>query len=211
MMKKTMLIFVLLSVGLLSAQTKFTEFKIGIHNPAGAKSGFWGGLSFGRAVDNNIAVSTSIDIYRSSYTKETTIHKVEITPGVYENEKVVGLEQSTTLIPLFFNIQYQGPMSRFINLRITAGLGYEFLWNSFQNYNTKEDVTNFYSAFGWHAGAGIAYELSKASDVFAQITYHSGAPSRARGETEEGLPTHKEIDMSGLGLRLGIRIYNFGF
>jgi len=92
-MKKAMLILVFVSVSLLSAQTKFTEFKIGIHNPAGAKSGFWGGLSFGRAVDNNIAVSTAIDIYRSSYTKETTINKVEITPGLYEDEKVIAFKE----------------------------------------------------------------------------------------------------------------------
>lgn len=210
-MKKTILIILLAGLSTMYAQTKFSEFKVGLLNPANAKAGFFGGVTFGRAIDNNISVGMAVDFYRNSYTKETIIHKVEISPGVFEDEKAVGLEQSTTLIPLFFNIQYQGPMARFINLRVTAGLGYEFLWNNFQNYNTKKDVTHFYSGFGWHLGAGIAYELSKASDVFAQVTYHSGAPSRDQGTTEEGLPTRKEIDMSGLGLQLGIRIYNFGF
>ena len=177
-MKKTILIILLAGLSAIYAQTKFSEFKVGLINPANAKTGFFGGVTFGRAIDNNISVGMAFDFYRSSYTKETIINKVEISPGVFEDEKAVGLEQSTTLIPLFFNIQYQGPMTRFINLRITAGLGYEFLWNSFQNYNTKKDVTRFYSGFGWHLGAGIAYELSKASDVFAQVTYHSGAPSR---------------------------------
>jgi len=210
-MKKTLLILLAVSFSTLFAQQKFTEFKVGIHNPESAKTGFWGGLTFGRAVDENIGVGLAVDFYRSSYTKETKVGSQDLQGNITEDEIEVSLEQSTTLVPIFFNIQYQGPMTRFLNLRITAGLGYEFLWSSYQNYYTNDDKTRFYNGFGWHVDAGVAYELSRASDIFAQVTYHSAAPSRDRGETAAGLPTRKEVDMSGIGLRLGIRIYSFGF
>ena len=37
-----------------------------------------------------------------------------------------------------------------------------------------------------------------------------GPEGKDAGETVEGYPVRTEVDMSGLGLRIGIRLYNFG-
>ncbi|MBD3223149.1 MAG: outer membrane beta-barrel protein [Caldithrix sp.] len=192
-------------------QTKFTEFKAGVLNPENAKTGFMGGVNFGRSVDENVGVSFAADVYRRSYTDETVIYQAETSNGVVEEQFQTESEQSTTMIPLFFQLHYQGPVSNIFNIRVSGGLGYEFLWNSITNYNTGEDNTKFFHGFGWHVDLGAMYPLSRASDIFAEVTYHGGKPGKGEGKNEAGLPIRKEINMSGFGVRIGMRIYNFGF
>jgi hypothetical protein len=115
------------------------------------------------------------------------------------------------MVPVYFQLHYVGGLSQALQLRISAGVGYAFLWNNFTNYETEEDKTQFFHGFAWNVAAGVSHPLSRASDVFGEIVYYSGKPSRDAGETEIGLPVRSEIDMSGIGLRFGIRIYGFGF
>lgn len=209
-MKKTIFILMMLFTATLFAQEKFTEFKAGLLMPSDAKAGFYGGLTMGRAIDENVSVSLAIDVYRRTYTKETTIDTSTLGQAT-EKEIQTELEHSTTMLPIFFQLHYQGEISPVFNLRITAGLGYEFLWNGVTNYITGKDETRFYGGFGWHVDAGVWYPISRASDFYAEMVYHSGSPSRDEGKTEAGLPKRTEVDMSGIGFRIGLRIYSFGF
>jgi hypothetical protein len=210
-MNRSLLFMVLFLLGgMLQAQEKFSEFKVGVIGPSGAKSGFFGGVNLGRSVDQNIGVSASIDLYRSSYTKETKVATEKDAQGNVIETIQTELEQSTTMIPLFFNIYYQGVMPAGFNLRAGGGLGYELLWSSFTNYETDKDDTQFFSGFGWHLDAGITYPLSQKSDIFGEVLYHGGAPSRDETENDEGLPVRSEIKMDGLGFRVGIRLYGLG-
>lgn len=193
-----------------SGQTKFSEFKAGLINPKDAKAGFYGGVNLGRSVDENVGVSLAIDVYRKSYDKETEIVKEVETGGVTKTTKVKDFEQSTTMLPLFFQIHYQGPITQIFNLRASAGIGYELLWNSWTDYENDEDGLSFFHGFGWHADLGATYPLSRASDIFAEVFYHGGKPSKDEGK-KEGQPIYQEVDMSGIGFRVGMRIYNFGF
>jgi hypothetical protein len=179
-------------------------------NPSNAKTGFLGGITVGRAVDENVGIGLALDFYRKSYTKDTEISLKE-TGGTKPTTMITDYEESATLLPLFLQVQYQGAVAPMLNIRVTAGLGYELLWSSYTNYYSKEEDTKFYSGFGWHIDLGAVYPLSRKSDVFAEILYHGGKPSTDEGKTEEGAPIHTEVDMSGLGFRIGIRLYNFGF
>lgn len=204
------LILFLIAATTLFAQTKFTELKVGLLNPSNAQTGFLGSLAVGRAVDENIGLGFSLDVYRRSYTKNEEVSETQVGNVITKTERT-DLDQSTTLIPLFFQLTYQGPVMPMLNVRVTGGLGYELLWNSYTNYKTKEDDTQFFSGFGWHLDAGVSYPLSRKSDIFAELLYHGGTPSRDQGKTDEGAPIHSEIDMGGLGFRIGMRIYNLGF
>jgi len=211
-MKRLSLVFgiiLILSVAL-SAQTKFTEIKVGLLNPANAKTGFLGGFTVGRAVDDNVGVGIAMDVYRKSYTKDVTISDAEV-GGTQIDQVVKNYEESTTLIPLYLQVQYQGPVMPMLNIKVTGGLGYELLWNSYTNYNTKNDDTQFFSGWGWHIDVGAMYPLSPKTDLFAEVLYHGGTPSHDEGKTDAGAPLRSEVDMSGLGFRIGIRLYNIGF
>lgn len=202
-------ILLVMSSGLM-AQSRFTEFKAGLLMPSDAQSGFLGGVNFGRAVDENIGTSLGIDVFRRSYTKETTVAEYNVGEGDF-TEIARELDQSITLIPIYFQLHFVGGLSQAVQLRFSAGVGYELLWNNINNYQTGEDKTQFFHGFGWNVSGGASYPLSRASDIFGEVIYHSGKPSRDAGETEAGLPVRSEIDMSGIGFRFGIRIYGFGF
>lgn len=210
-MKKFLLMItiLLLSVSYSFSQGKMTEFGVGLHSPADAESGFYGTLNLGRMVDENVGVSFGIHVYHSSYTK-TSKYGQEKNGQIIVSETATELEQSATLIPLMFQIHYVGAVTKSLDLKITGGLGYELLWNSVNNIAEKKEGTQFFSGFGWNLGAGLSIPISRSADFYGEAFYHGGAPSRDAGETEEGFPIRSEIDMGGLGFRIGIRLYSFG-
>ena len=211
-MKKLGLFFLILclitSTGF--SQGSFTDFKVGILIPSDAKTGFLGGIGFGRMVDENIGAGLEIGYYGKTYTKETTVDNIQqgqVSTDVIQTE----IENSTTLIPVMFHLVFVTKAAPNFDLRFTGGLGYEFMWNSETNYEEGIDETRFYSGFAWQIGIGASFPISRNADLFAETLYHSGSPSRDEGETAFGLPIRSEVDMSGMIFRAGIRLFNFGF
>jgi len=205
----SIIIFCLTIVNFAFSQGKMTEFNIGLLGPTDAESGFYGGLNLGRMVDENVGVSLGVHVYYSSYTKDEKVGETR-DGQIVVSETATELDQSATLIPLFFQLHYVGPITKSLDLKVTAGIGYELLWNSITNFEKSKDGTDFYSGFGWNVGAGVSLPISRASDFYGEVFYHGGAPSRDAGKTEDGLPVRSEIDMGGLGVRIGLRLYTFG-
>jgi len=192
------------------AQNKMTEFNVGILAPTDAESGFFGGINLGRMVDEKIGISLGIHVYHSSYTKESKVGEDDGSGQIVISQTATELDQSATLIPLLFQLHYTGPITQALDLKVTAGLGYEFLWNSINNFKEGKERTDFFSGFGWQVAAGISIPISSASDFYGEVLYHGGTPSSDKGKTEQGLPLRTEVDMSGLGIRIGLRLYTFG-
>jgi len=207
---KTMAMLLILS-GSLFAQSRITEFSVGLLGRTDARSGFYGGVNMGRMVDDKIGVSVGVHVYHSSYTKKSLIGEKTPSGQIVISTQQFELEQNATLIPIFFQLHYVGQITKSLDLRVTGGVGYEFLWNSIQNYVSKQNNTQFFSAFSWHLGAGLSIPISRAADFYGEAFYHGGTPSRDAGKTELGLPVSSEVDMSGLGVRVGVRLYGFGF
>lgn len=211
-MKKILLFFVisLLAVNFSYAQQSFTDFKFGLLMPADAKTGYIGGIGFGRMVDENIGAGLELSYYGKTYTKETTVDNTQ--QGQVQTSTIATeIENSTTLIPILFHLVYVTQAGPNFDLRFTAGVGYELMWNSETNFVENIDETRFYSGFAWQIGGGASFPISRNADLFGEAIYHGGSPSRDEGETAFGLPVRSEVDMSGLMVRLGIRLYNFGF
>ena len=206
---RTFLYALFIFAGCTFAQNKMTEFNVGFLGPADAKSGFYGGLNMGRMIDENVGISLGLHIYHSSYTKDSKVGE-NSNGQITESDYTTEIEQSANLFPLFFQIHYVGPITQLFDLKVTGGIGYELLWNSVTNYSENKDATEFYHGFGWSLGAGVSMPISRASDLFVEAFYHGGSPSRDQGKNEVGLPVRTEIDMSGFGVRVGIRLYSFG-
>jgi len=210
-MLKKISFFLLAGVTLMWASDRITEFSVGMLVPADAEKGFYGGLNMGRMVDENVGVSFGFNVYRSSYNKKSQIGEKDNTGQIVVSTKQYELQQSATALPLFFQLHYVGQITPSLDLKVTGGIGYELLWNSITNYVTQEDDTQFFSGFAWHLGAGVSIPISRAADFYGEAFYHGGVPSQDGGKTVEGLPVISEVDMSGLGLRVGVRLYGFGF
>jgi len=206
----TILLVIILLSSSSFAQHKFAEFQVGLLMPADAKTGFIGGLSFGRMVDESVGWAIEVDYYHKSYTQETKVPQTpqgQVDPVLVTTE----IDNSTTLLPLYLKLVLNTQVAPSLDLRLTGGAGYEFMWNNETNYKEDKDETRFFSGFTWQVGAGLSLPISRASDLYAEVNYHSGSPSKDEGETVEGLPVRTEVDMTGFLVRVGIRLYNFGF
>jgi hypothetical protein len=200
---------IFLMINITNAQSKYTEFKVGLLKPKAAEGGFYGGIQMGRAVDRNVGIGIQLDVYKKTYKKEETVSQ-GVENGLPVTTIQTTLEQNTWMFPLFFNFQYVGEISKGIDFKATAGLGYEFLYTKYVNFEDDKNKSYFFHGFAWHIDAGVSYQLSRASDLFGELTYHGGKPSRSE-DNADGFPTRTEVDMSGIGFRIGLRIYNLGF
>ena len=206
----TILMILIFSAGVF-AQGSFTDFKIGLLMPSDAETGFIGGIGFGKMVDEKVGAGLELNYYGKTFTKETKVAEDPATSGTTGSSTyVTEIENSTTLIPIMFNVVLVTQAGPNFDLRFTGGVGYELLWVNENNYQDGYEDTRFYSGFAWQVGAGASIPMSRNSDIFAEAMYHGGSPSKDEGK-ELGLPVRTEVDMSGFMVRLGIRLYNFGF
>lgn len=207
---KSALLILIFSAGCVLAQQRMTEIHAGILMPKDASNGFIGGFTMGRAIDANLAWGFELDYYVTSYSEETEVP--EDPSGQITTDLVITrIENSTRMFPVFFKLIYHNQISPSLDLRFSGGLGYEFMWNSEVNHEKNIDETRHYNGFAWFIGGGISIPISKSSDLYGEVNYHSATLSRDEGKNEEGLPIRTEVDMSGAVIRAGIRIYNFGF
>ena len=187
-------------------QNGIFELKGGALFPQGTETGIIIGLGYGRMLDENIGWTFEADYFWRTYTKETT---VKIDPGMAtETTIATEIENSTKMLPVMAQLIYLTKIAPNLDLRLSAGLGYAFLRNTEANYLIDVEKSNFYSGFAWQIGGGISIPISRTADFYGELNYFSSNPSKDAGETASGLPQYTEIDMSGLMVRVGVRIYN---
>ncbi len=185
------------------SQNSTIEVNGGVLFPQDMDNGFIVGISKGKIVDENIGWAFEANYFWRTFTKDRV---VKSTGGT--TTSATEIENSTKMLPVMFKIIYLSQIAPKLDLRISGGLGYTFLWNNDTNYKLNIENSGFFTGFAWQIGAGVSLPLSRASDFFGELSYFGSAPSTDEGETTEGLPLRTEIDMSGLYMRIGIRLYH---
>ena len=203
---------VLIGTGIMNAQSPTTEFKIGVLNPSGMESGLFFGVNSGRMIDEAMSWSISLDVFMDSYTEEMVIDTLAGgggTPTITDN--VTEIENSSFYLPVMVKLNYEKNLETGLVLRGGAGVGYALMWVNENNYRDDIEKTRFFSGFTYRFSAGLGIQISSSANLFIDAEYNGGDVSRDKGENSAGLPVRSEIDMSGLGLRIGVSIFNFGF
>ena len=209
---KLIIFAIMISSGIINAQSPLTEFKIGVLNPSGVESGMFFGINSGRMIDEAVSWSISLDVFTDSYTKDMVIDTTAASPGgATITDNVTEIENSTVYIPLLVKLNYEKNMETGLVLRGGAGIGYAFMWLNENNYRDNIEETRFFSGLTYRFSAGLGIQISSSANLFLDAEYNGGDVSRNKGENSTGLPVRSEVDMSGLGLRIGISIFNFGF
>ena len=200
-MKKIFLSFILIAVGISGAlaQQSIYELKGGVLFPQDTETGTIIGLSVGHMADENLGWAFETQYFWRTYTQEYRTDQQTI---------VTEIENSTKMLPLLVKIMYLSQIAPSLDLRVSGGIGYAFLWNKEANYLIGVEESKSFSGFAWELGAGVSIPISRAADFFGELNYFYSTPSRDAGKTIEGLPQRTEIDMSGLVIRIGVRIYN---
>ncbi len=204
------IIFSLLSLLLLSGfvygQSTVLDVNGGVAFPQDSDTGFMIGGAWGRMVDENMGWQIGADYFWRTYSKEIPVKE---TAGTTSTTTIATeIENSTKMLPVMFKLVYLSELMPKIDLRLSGGIGYTFLWNSETNYKLDVEKSDFYSGFAWQVGAGISLPISRAADFYGEFNYLGTTPSKSEENDIEGLPVRTEIDMSGLQIRIGVRLYN---
>lgn len=199
----------ILLFGPVYCQGSFTDFQAGFLFPSNAKTGFIGGIQAGRMVDNAIGYGIELDVYRKKYVEDRRI-ALGTQGGAEVDSTIREVDNTVIMLPLLFKLNYSHSLNQKLTIGLSGGIGYEVLWNSVNKPSEGIDDTKFYHGFAWMIGGKVSTPLSKASNIFFEINYHNSEPSRSEDKTPEGADIRKSINMSGIMLRLGIRIFTIG-
>ncbi|HDQ00362.1 MAG TPA: hypothetical protein ENN22_14440 [bacterium] len=183
-----------------------TTLKVGYYNPKGAKAGFLFGGNYSWVVDESVDIGIAVDYFRKNYTEETTIAESVSPGGTVENEIRTEAEFTTNILPIYGILNVKFPAGRYLDYYLSGGLGYAMLFSTEQTFGEGGSKQNrFYSGFKWLASAGFMYQVGSRSSFLAEVFYDGTKVSRDK-KNEAGAPVRYEVNLSGLGFRVGIRM-----
>jgi len=199
----------LLFLGLVAENGKQWELTFGAYNPKDAKSSTVFGVGLMNAFDDQVEVGLSMNYYFKTYQKDTRVDSLAGgIGGVNETTLVTVMEFSRHYIPIMLQFRYNLPVIFPVDPFVSAGLGYGMLFSNEKNYEMGEEDTRFYHGFSWQLSGGARYQLGSRSAFLVELFYLGGKPSRER-EKINGMPAYSEVNMSGLGVRAGLRLTSF--
>ncbi len=182
-----------------------TTIKAGYFNPKGSKAGFIFGGSYSWIVDESVDIGIAVDYFRKAHKQETKIADSLTAGGIVINEITKEAEFTTNIVPIYGLINVKFPAGYSLDYFVSGGLGYEMLFSKEQNFVKNEKTSRFYSGFKWILSAGIVYRIGSRSSFMVEALYDGTKVSRDK-KNEAGTPTRDEVNLSGFGIRVGIRM-----
>lgn len=183
------------------------EINGGYLNPKGTTSGSIFGASYGLSVDERVDISLGIAYFYKKYTKRTEVADTSYTHGLITEKTVMTeLEYGTALMPVSANVLIRMPVQPPLSYFVGGAVTYNFLFNHEKNYEAGISEKRTYRGFGWLIRAGIEYSIGSRSSVLLEGIYNIGHVRRNVDETVKGLPIWDEVDITGLGVRAGLRM-----
>lgn len=184
----------------------YLEIKAGGLTPRDIETGFLGGVSIGRNIDDRFFWGLEADIFKTNYRKETLIAElIDPSNQVQYNTLQVELDFSTTITSFFWQLYYETALSNnVLFLRGLGGVGWSFIWNKENNFVEDVQRTRYFNGFTWQASAGLGIRASKLGMAFIDLYYQNAKPRKSENRVENGLPIFQEIDLTGFGVRVGV-------
>lgn len=206
------LIMVLLVTPCLFAD-KELSIRFGFLSPSATKTSFYPGLTYGINIDDIVSMGLGVDYYYSSE-RETRTVSLGVTPGGTDITTMqLGSEITTHYLPLMAFVKVGVPVDLPIIPYAGVGMGWGLLWEKvFIAADDTEDPpigkideNNLFSGFNWALQLGSKYALSPNTGVYGEFFYNGGKMKKSIRKDAFGI-TWDEINMSGVGLRIGIEI-----
>jgi outer membrane protein W len=186
---------------------KALELHVGTLNPKGTEAGTLLGGSWGISVDEAVDLSISAFYFWKDYSKETKVAE-DVTDNKIITTKQQELEYNTSLIPIAAMLTLHFPIQPPLYLYGGGGISYQFLFNKETNYEDDVSDSKIYTGFGWVLRAGLEYQLGSRSSLIVEA-YYNICEAKGNKDKKEGFPVWDEVDITGLGLRAGVRLELF--
>jgi len=181
------------------------KISLGLYSPPEIESGLTIGYGYYRYIDDMVSAGVGMDAFWTNYMKVSSVETEETGVGQAIITQQVEIDMASYLLPLMGTVRVilpfeLGAFSPYTNV----SLGWNILFNNETNYVTGEQTFRFFNGFGWGLGVGASLGLGEKSS-FGIETYYRSAKMKANvDETELGLPIYDELDMTGLGLQIGL-------
>jgi len=201
----------ILGICLLLSSTAFSQSRgiftinAGQMNPKDTKSGMIVGAVMSRAVDDAVDIGLGFDVFHKAYSDQSKIGE-EVNGEVKASQTATLVDYTRTIIPINVVLNVKIPMGRYFGYFIRGSMGYSFLISKEKNYEQQTSETRKYGGLGWRAGGGAYYQVGRRSTLFGEVFFNSNEVSRDIGDKDVGLPVTEHVDLSGLGLRLGVSL-----
>lgn len=212
-MKKLLFVFVIIGLIFFLSETpqalaqaySATTLKAGYYNPKGAKAGFVFGGNYSWIVDESVDIGIGVDFFRKAYTDETSLATQVDANEVKVTTIVKNADFTTTILPVYGIINVKFPAGTYLDYIVSGTIGYEWLWSHVKTYDPKYDDTKSFSGLKWLLSGGIAYRVGSRSSFIAEVFYDGTKVSHEK-KAEQGAPVRNEVNLSGVGFRVGIRM-----
>jgi hypothetical protein len=187
--------------------------RFGFLAPSATKTGIFPGFSYGFNIDNLIDMGLGADFFYRNERETRTISVAETPGGTEVITKQVGSDLTTYYLPLMASVRIGVPVDLPVIPYAGGSVGWGLLWeNVFIAADDTEDPpivqiddNNFFSGFNWGLQLGTKYLLSPNAGVYGEFFYNGGKMKKDIEKGIEGI-TWDEINMSGVGLRLGLEV-----
>ena len=182
------------------------KISLGLYSPPEIESGLTIGYGYYRYIDDMVSAGVGMDAFWTNYMKASSVGIAD-TSGLGQtiNTLQVEIDMTSYLLPLMGTVRVilpieLGAFSPYTNV----SLGWNILFNNETNYVTGEQTFRFFNGFGWGLGTGVSLGLGEKSSIGIETYYRSAKMKANVDETELGLPIYDELDMTGLGLQIGL-------
>ncbi|MBN1465816.1 hypothetical protein JXA02_08655 [candidate division KSB1 bacterium] len=174
------------------------------------------GMLFGAAVistfDDAVDIGFGLDIFQKSYSEQVEMATEQI--GDTQTTTVATrLDYKRTVLPLYASLKIKMPglISRrtdsvIFGYFVRASLTYQFLFSEEKNYELNKSENRKYKGFGWQGGVGLYYRVGDRSTLIGEAIYNNCSVNRNITKETDALPQTERVDLSGLGLRLGVEL-----
>jgi len=174
--------------------------------PSDVKDGFSFGGSIGTWVDEAVQIGIGSDFFFRNYRKSSYVADNDYADGTQATTYKTEVEYNTYIIPLMLELTLNFPALWKGSIFGHGGLGYELLINKERNYTQEVSETRLYGGFAWQVGAGVSFKLGSDSALFVEGYYNGAKVKRNLKEADKFLPVFEEVNLSGLGARVGLML-----
>ncbi len=170
-------------------------------------TGFNGGFRVGPMVTPNLQLGVGLDWWHKSSSDLMSIDVGSLPGGGSATRQLELSRTSADLLPIMAFAQLSGDENMSIIPYAGAGVGYEVLYLSADDFTTNTSFNATYGGFGWQGWAGLAVPLSGRTRVSGEAFYNGSQVGRDVDVTlSDGTPAtvREVVKMDGVGARFGV-------
>jgi hypothetical protein len=183
---------------------KFYTIRVSYYEPRDAVDGFAVGGSWNGRITDVLSLGVGTDIFVRNFVRDTPVATQEYASGINTTTVQREVQYSTVIFPIQMELSFEIPIVKRLTVFGQGAFGWELLWVSEQNWVDSVSDSRLYTGATYTGAAGLMFKLGQNSDLYLQGYYKHSKVKRERDVITAGLPAFEEVNLSGLGLRMGL-------